>query len=103
MEYPAPLAAQLFFRRPLELELDFLFVLAAFVLDVDRRVGWDGHPDPSNLNSKSLALFDAIGEPPQLRDELPGRIVFLDIALRSCFSLRHETLIVTGETGEQTA
>lgn len=42
-----------------------------------------------DLNAHPIALFDAVGEAPQLRDELLRGVVLLDIAFTSLFPSRH--------------
>src|SRR3712207_5091095 len=70
------------FGRPLYLELDLLFVLAPFVLDIADGANRDRYPLARNLDLEAPSVFQGVGKPPQLLDELRQRVVLLDVSFR---------------------
>src|SRR5215216_6785424 len=64
---------------PFKLEFDLLLVPLSFVLDV--KLGTSGHVDPfsGHLYLESLARFEGVGQPAQLRYELGRGVDPLDV------------------------
>ena len=54
-------------QRPLHLKFDLLGLRAALVLDINRRGRRNGDPLPSHLNSKAIAVFEAVRQTTNLR------------------------------------
>jgi hypothetical protein len=69
------------FRFPGDLEFDFFFAFPALMREVESRACRYVNPFSGDLDLEALAIFDCIGKPPQLLDELVRWIVLFNIAL----------------------
>src|SRR5829696_5705763 len=66
---------------PFKLEFDLFVVPLSFVLYVE--LGTSGHVDPfsGHLDLESLARFEGLGQPAQLRYEFGGGVDLLDVSI----------------------
>jgi hypothetical protein len=63
------------------LEFNFFLAVSALMCEVEICARWHVNPLAGDLDFEALAIFDRIGKPPQLLDELADWIVFFDVAL----------------------
>jgi hypothetical protein len=68
------------FSLPLDLELDFFGVGAAFVFDVELGIGGDVDAFAGDLDFEFFAAFEGVGEAAKFVDELVDRVIFFDVA-----------------------
>src|SRR5688572_2669477 len=79
--YPVSLSER-FLDRPLDLEFDLFFPVAALMLDVAG--GPDRHGDAlsGDLDLEALAALQRVGETAKLFDELVERVILFDVSAR---------------------
>jgi len=64
---------------PLQLEFDFFLPVFPFMLDRKGSRRRYGQAFPADLDAEGFALFEAVGQPAQLFNELSGGVSFLDV------------------------
>jgi hypothetical protein len=66
---------------PDQLELEFLFLSAALMLDIEGGVRWDVQPLAADLDRERVLRLDRIGEPTELGNELGAGVGLGEIAV----------------------
>ena len=77
---------------PLDLEFDFLVVIAALVFDIEAGAHWHIDALAGDLDLEALAVLQSVGQAPELVDEVGQGIVLPRYRGRVSWVLSHVTM-----------